>query len=206
MKVLVVTGGIGSGKSLVCSILRKSGLHWQYDSDARVKALYGENPRILDEIERSLGQKFRDDAGNLIPELLAGRIFTDPEAMHTVEGIVFEALAADFRSFLSMAEAEGGTKWVVFESATVLEKEFFAGFGDMVLLVDAPVRKRIERAVSRDSSSEESVVSRMSRQPLMNAISEGGRDPRIDYVMENDGDVTELEEKVTAFYHKYLSN
>ena len=50
MMVLVVTGGIGSGKSEVCRIMRDMGYRCQYNADARAKALYEEHPTLLADI------------------------------------------------------------------------------------------------------------------------------------------------------------
>ena len=74
MKVLVVTGGIGSGKSEVCRILRETGITAQYDADTRVKELYHRHPTLLSSIESVLGMKLRDDDGAFLPALMAERI------------------------------------------------------------------------------------------------------------------------------------
>ena len=63
MKIVVVTGGIGSGKSEVCRILSDMGLDLQYHADDRVKRLYAEHPSLLDDIESQTGCLLRDDAG-----------------------------------------------------------------------------------------------------------------------------------------------
>ena len=162
MAVLVVTGGIGSGKSTVCRILAEKGLTFQYNADARVKMLYSHCPGLLDSIELALDVSLRDENGSFLPSSLAARIFSDKEALDKVESLVFPYLKADFESFLSDSDADV----VVFESATVLEKPQFA------------------------------VLSRMRRQNLMNALSQGASDPRIDAVIVNDCSLEILEQRV----------
>lgn len=191
MNVLVVTGGIGSGKSEVCRILATKGLTDQYNADARVKELYVSSPGLLDSIEKRIHCKVRDNSGRLVPALLAERIFADRAALEAVEAVVFPALMEDFRSFVSAASCE----IVVFESATVLEKPQFDGFADKVILVDAPIMLRLERASGRDGADKEKIWSRMENQKLMNALSEGASDPRIDAVIVNDGTLEKLEER-----------
>ena len=88
---------------------------------------------------------------------------------------------------------------MVFESATILEKPFFDGFGDYVLLVDAPISLRLERACARDKATEEQIRERMRNQPLLNAMSEGEKCSRVDHVIMNDGSYAELEQKVVDF-------
>lgn len=192
MKILVITGGIGSGKSEVCRILAQKGLTVQYNADAKVKELYDTVPGLLESIEDRLGCSLRDEAGKFVPRCLAQRIFVDRQALETVESLVFPALMEDFLAFAG----NSGSPFVVFESATILEKPQFDGFGDKVILVDAPVSMRMERACRRDGADREEVKARMANQKKMNALSEGATDPRIDAVIVNDGAIAILEQKI----------
>lgn len=192
MKILVITGGIGSGKSEVCRILAQKGLTVQYNADAKVKELYDTVPGLLESIEDRLGCCLRDEAGKFVPRCLAQRIFVDRQALETVESLVFPALMEDFLAFAG----NSGSPFVVFESATILEKPQFDGFGDKVILVDAPVSMRMERACRRDGADREAVKARMANQKKMNALSEGATDPRIDAVIVNDGSIAILEQKI----------
>lgn len=193
MEVMVVTGGIGSGKSLVCSMLQEMYGLPVYKADSRVKELYDEHPFLLDSISGTLGLELRDSEGRFVPSRLSERIFSDSNALEDVENLVFPVLKDDFRRF---ADSHSAGAPVVFESATVLEKKQFDGFGDFVLLVDAPSELRIFRASVRDGVSRKSVAGRMSHQKLMNALSEGAVDERVSYVILNDGSVSQLRQKV----------
>ena len=201
MRVLVVTGGIGSGKSKVCAILEEVYGFPVYDADSRVKGLYESDPEMLDSIEDALGQSFRTEDGRFSPYLLAERIFSDEEDLASVEQLVFPALIRDFKAWQAKA---GNHDFIVFESATILEKEQFRGFGDVVMLVDAPMQLRLERACRRDSSTEDRVLARMSKQKLMNEFSEGLAMPEADVVIANTGDVEELKVKVTEYIDTLL--
>ena len=193
MKVLAVTGGIGSGKSEVCRILARHGLQLQYNADARAKALYTECPGLLDAIEDALGCVLRAEDGSFVPSALAKVIFADKGAMEKVEAILYPEMIRDFHKVMAEASED---RIVVFESATFLEKKQFDGFADIVLLVDAPFEMRLERACARDAASSDAVLARMKCQTLMNALSEGYSDPRIDYTVLNVGTRQELEDKV----------
>ncbi len=193
MKVLAVTGGIGSGKSEVCRILAENGLILQYNADSRAKALYLECPGLLDEIEKTLGCQFRDEDGTFVPSRLAAVIFSDGAALEKVEALLFPEMIRDFHRVMAEAAED---QIVVFESATFLEKKQFDGFADIVLLVDAPFEMRLERACRRDGASREAIMARMKSQKLMNELSEGHEDPRISYKVLNDGTTQELEQKV----------
>lgn len=187
--VIVVTGGIGSGKSEVCRIMKDMGFRFQYNADMRAKTLYEEHPSLLAEIEKSLGCVLKDEKGRFLPARLAERIFSDPEALAVVESHLFPVMMDDFASF---ARNCGGDV-VVFESATVLEKPQFEGFGDKIVLVDAPVETRLERACRRDGADRGKVLARMRNQKLMNDLSEGLKDLRIDLIIKNDGTFEDLE-------------
>lgn len=188
MTVIVVTGGIGSGKSEVCRILRTLGFRSQYDADTRAKALYEEHPSLLADIETSLGCSLKDDNDRFVSARLASIIFSDSKSLAVVENHLFPALMDDFNAFAGNC----GDEYVVFESATVLEKPQFEGFGDKVILVDAPFETRLERACLRDGADREKVLARMRNQKLMNALSDGMEDPRIDCVILNDGTLEDL--------------
>ena len=186
--VIIITGGMGSGKSQVCGILKEMGISAQYNADDRAKALYEEHPTLLGDIEKSLGCSLRDEDGRFQKERLASVIFSDRNALEIVENHLFPVMIQDFESFAG-ASGEG---IVVFESATVLEKPQFNGFGDKVILVDAPFDLRLERACLRDGVDREKVLARMQNQKLMNLLSEGHEDSRIDYRIINDSSLDEL--------------
>ena len=199
MKILIVTGGIGSGKSLVCRILTEKYGIPVYEADSRVKALYSEYPELLSSIESQLGLDLRDASGNFQPQRLAGVIFSDSDALKTVENLIFPYLKKDFSSWAEMQ----GREVVAFESATILEKPQFDDFGDMVLLVDAPKSLRLARACQRDGQAEARILERMSAQKLMNMISDGGDCERVDHIICNDSSTEDLHAKIAEFIEKY---
>ena len=198
--VLVVTGGIGSGKSLVSRMLEERYGIPVYDADSKVKALYVSIPSMIDEIESVLGVALRDTSGDFQPRKLAEVIFKDPVALCKVEDIVFPQLKADFSGWAKAQEKNV----VAFESATILEKPQFDGFGDIVLLVDAPLSVRLSRACLRDGVDEASVLRRMSAQQLMNRLSEGETCPRVTHTIMNDTTASDLSLKLDEFVDKYV--
>ena len=196
---IVVTGGIGSGKSAVCGILRDVYGIPVYEADSRVKKLYDDFPGLLEQVEIVVCRKLRDVEGRFMPSVLADVIFNDSDKLAEVEALVFPALKADYAGW----KKDHDSVHHVFESATLLEKPQFDGFGDMVLLVDAPFGLRLERAAVRDGRPRDLIMQRMMNQKLMNRLSEGDSDPRIDHVIINDGTVQELEVKVAEFMKNY---
>lgn len=189
MEILVVTGGIGSGKSEVCRILQECYSCGVYNADERVKFLYEAHPTLLDDIEKLTGESMRDESGRFVPARLSARIFSDRRLLKEVEKLVFPALMEDFSVW---AEDYADDRFVVFESATILEKPELQGFGDKIVLVDALVETRLERACLRDSVPRESIYARMLNQKMMNSISEGETKAEVDAVIHNLGTLSDL--------------
>ena len=69
METVIITGGIGSGKSRVCAYLASRGVP-VYDSDARTKSLYERHPDLVDRMEEALGVPLRDAQGSLTAAFL----------------------------------------------------------------------------------------------------------------------------------------
>lgn len=179
MKTLLVTGGIGSGKSAVCSYLQEQGIP-VYDSDSAVKRLYREDPALLPSLETLFGTGLRLADGSLDRKKLSAILFSDPEALSLLESVVHPAVLRDFVAWRDRQNAP----FVVMESAIALEKPLFNGVYDAVLLVTAPERQRIERACRRDGTDPEAVRARMALQRF---------DPmRADAVVNNDQDPAAL--------------
>ena len=203
MEILVVTGGIGSGKSEVCRILQQTYGCGVYNADRRVKLLYDTHSTLLADIEHLLGESLRDDEGRFIPARLSARIFSDNGLLRKVEGLVFPALTDDFKEW---SKDFAGDRFVVFESATILEKPQLKGFGDKVVLVDADMETRLERACLRDSASKDNIAARMQNQKLMNSISSGEALPEVDAVIRNVGTLVELHDLTVGLIEKLYGN
>ena len=126
METIILTGLIGSGKSAVSALLRERGIP-VYDSDARTKALYDENPTLVPALEKVLGIPLRTAGGKLDRKALAAVIFSDAKAREQVENTVYPAVLEDFPP---LAERAVHAPFVVLESAVILSKPIFDGLAD----------------------------------------------------------------------------
>lgn len=203
IRTLAVTGGIGSGKSAVCRILESKGVP-VYDSDSRTKMLYDTDDVLVDKLEVALGPGLRGIGGRLDRKKLASVVFSDPSKLAALEKVVHPYVLDDFirwRKQCAEDIATGVLKWhteagpvpfAVIESAIILEKPLFRNVADKVLIVDATVKVRLERAMKRDNVPETMVLERMERQ------AEARKDafPSA-LVLDNDGDMDTLEMKVS---------
>lgn len=220
---ILLTGGIGSGKSSVRRILERMGVPC-YDADSVVKGFYevplesesehltsdtAEKPFLLPEIEAALGLSFRKSDGSFDSRKLADAIFSDSVRLKTVEGIVFPALATDFERWRksvgetvpgaasSAVERPAGATpladLAIFESATALDKPDFPKLWDKCIWVDAPEDLRVERVIARDHCSREQVLSRIRLQSPLEA-----HRSEVDAVILNDGSLQDLPMRVRS--------
>lgn len=162
MRTVIVTGGIGSGKSAVCAYLASKGIP-VYDSDARTKALYDEKPALLDTLEAAWGVRLRDAEGRVDRAALGGVIFSDPSRRAFLESLVYPAVREDFEAWRA---GFPDAPYVILESAVILSKPEFKGLADKVVLVVAPKALRLRRVLARDSSVPAAVRRRMAAQRL----------------------------------------
>ncbi|MCR5243259.1 MAG: dephospho-CoA kinase [Bacteroidales bacterium] len=184
MKTILVTGGIGSGKSAVCSYLEEKGIPVYY-SDDRTKSLYDNDPSLVGQLETMFGRGLRDADGNLDRKALADLVFGSPENLAKLESVVHPAVLRDFESW---KESHRDSRAVVMESAIALERPVFERAFDYVVMVEAPWQTRLERACKRDGSDRESVMNRMAAQKF--------RQEKADVVVNNDLDLSVMKERV----------
>ena len=178
MLTIIVTGGIGSGKSAVCALLARRGIP-VYDSDSRTKALYDSAPGLKEKIEAELGIPFSG---------LAKLIFSNSEAREKLEAIVYPLVRADFEAW---RDTQKDAPLVVLESAIILSKPIFDGIADGVVAVTAPDDVRMERLISR-GLTEEDARHRMASQSI--DLSKAGA------VIHNDGTLQSLSRKVSRVF------
>ena len=172
-RVLGITGGIGAGKSRICSVFAEFGCK-VYDSDARTKQLYADNRQLQSGLVEILGKDILKD-GVLDRKAMANLIFSDKLLMAEVKKLVYPFVMADF---VGWKRYKRGV--VVFESAVILENEYVRSFMDKVLVVTAPLDLRIRRVMKRDTVSEAEV-----RRRLENQISDEQRISMADFVIES---------------------
>ena len=174
--VLLCTGGIGSGKSVVVRLFQALDIP-SYDCDRAAKELYDRDPQLLAEVAALCGEEVLDAEGRLDRAALARKIFGDAALLAALEDRVHPAVIRDFEKW----KEEQESALVVIESAILLEKPRFAGLMDYTVVVTAPEAVRIARVMQRDGLSEAQVRQRMAAQ-----WSDEARLARADFVLEND--------------------
>ena len=171
-----ITGGIGSGKSVVSRLLELMGVP-VYISDIETRRLMVEDVQIRRELVSLLGENVYQ-GGRLNKPLLASYLFGSAAHAARVNGIVHPRVKDDFRRW---CRAHASDKWVGMESAILLE----AGFRrEVVVMVSAPLEVRIRRAMERDASSRELIEQRIRSQ-----MDDREKCSLSDFVIVNDGEM-----------------
>lgn len=172
-----ITGGIGSGKSVVSRLLGVCGIP-VYISDVETKRLMVSDDRIRSGLIALLGDEVYI-GGALNKPLLVSYLFGTPEHARQVNGIVHPCVKKDFRRWVAQ-RADCVVAGI--ESAILIE----AGFAcevDAIVMVYAPEEVRVRRAMERDSSPRELIEKRVRSQ-----MDDEEKRRRADFVIVNDGE------------------
>lgn len=160
MSLIAITGGIGSGKSVVSNILRAM-CRPVYDCDSEAKRLMTDDAELRAALKGAFGEETYDKFGRLNRYYLASRVFGNSDALTTVNCLVHPAVKRDVERWATQQATNDA--WV--ETALLLESGM-DGMVDEAWLVEAPIETRVERVIARDGSDREQVLQRISRQTL----------------------------------------
>lgn len=169
-----LTGGIGSGKSVVSKIFETLGIP-VFDADTAAKKIMHEDEVVKQKIIETFGaDSYMNDQLNR--KYIANIVFKDDHQLEVLNAIVHPA------------SIKAGLDWAAKQNAPYVIKEaalmFEAGSGlnlDYIIGVSAPQHLRIQRAMKRDDISREEVLARMSKQ-----IDEYIKMKLCDFVLVND--------------------
>lgn len=157
MKVLGLTGGIGSGKTTVAGFFEELGVP-VFIADIEAKKLMEEDKEVRKQIIALLGeQAYKDN----IPDrrFIASRVFEDKEQLEHLNAIIHPAVASHFEGW----KKKQHTPYVVYEAAILFEKGGYKKC-DYNLLVTAPLEEKLKRLKKRDDSTLEEIKARMDHQ------------------------------------------
>lgn len=155
---LGITGGIGSGKSIVSHLLEIMGIP-MYIADTEAKRLTSTHPQIRRQLIALLGEDIYQD-NRLNKPLLSQYLFGHPDHARLINGIIHPYVKEDFRRWVT---AHSHFEIVGMEAAILVE----AGFSedvDTIVMIYAPREIRIERTMRRDNCSREAIIRRVESQ------------------------------------------
>ena len=178
--IIGITGGIGSGKSVIAKQLRQMGYE-VYDTDSEAKRLIVEDAHVREQITALFGPEAYKD-GVYQTAFVAQQVFADKTLLARLNAIVHPAVRQDilkrFTSPPFRGESEGG---LLFIECAILYTAHLNELCDKVVVVTAPEEVRLARTIARDHSDIDKVRARMRAQNVEEDLN------RADIIINNDG-------------------
>jgi dephospho-CoA kinase len=185
-----LTGGIGSGKSTISSLLEGKGAVI-IDADAIVREVQLPGSSVLAELAEKFGSEVLAADGSLDRQAVANIVFTDPDALKALNAIVHPAVGKEMN--LRMIEQRTTDHVVVLDIPLLTENPREGLQGKIV--VDVPVEVQVERLVKYRGFDEADARARISRQAT--------REQRLataDFVVDNSGDLADLQPQIDKLW------
>ena len=157
MKHIGITGGMGSGKSIVCQLFALQGVP-VFNADAEAKQLYTTDAELADWVRHRFGNETYVQH-QFQPKVLAAKVFGNPEALAELNAQVHprvRARAAQWR-------AQQQTPYTLTEAALMMESGSYTDY-NAVILVEAPLELRLQRILQRDGITEAAAMQRLHAQ------------------------------------------
>lgn len=172
-----LTGGIGSGKTMVCEIFKLLDIPVFHADDEAKKFL--QSPNVIQELTNIFGKDIIDHTGTINKKALAKIVFNDHKALETLNGIIHPLVSKQFDKWcIQYANHE----YIIQEAAILFESGFYKKF-DIVITVSAPIELRLKRVAKRDQSPVQEIKKRMDKQ-----WAENKRNRFADHMITNDNE------------------
>lgn len=198
MYTVIITGGIGSGKSTASRYLQELGAT-RISLDEVSHELLEHSQTMRDQIIGAFGREVLDESGRIVPAKLASRAFATPHAQKTLNAITFPHIISRTREMIDEMSHNGShshSQVLVIEVPLLIEAPEFAELADETIAVIADRDTRIERAVRRGGSRDDI----QAREALQATDDE--RISLCDTVICNNGSMEELKAKLDAWWKK----
>lgn len=156
-KIIGLTGGIGSGKTTLATYIESLGIP-VFIADDEAKKLI-QSAEVLREINAVFGEAVFEK-GQLNRQELASIVFSNPEKLSQLNGIIHPAVKRQFKIWLDENQS---APFVVYEAAILFESGSYQNC-DYIITITAPLEDRIARVMQRDNSSREQVLNRINAQ------------------------------------------
>jgi dephospho-CoA kinase len=192
--VVVLTGGIASGKTAVSDLFAKRGVP-VIDTDLIAHQIVEPGQPALDQVGVEFGRDFLNAEGRLDRRKMRDAIFSNPELKTRLENILHPAIAAEAARQVAVLDEP----WCILVIPLLVESDLFPWI-DQVLVVDVEEKIQINRVMARDEISKEQALA------ILNAQS--SRQDRLalaDDIIENSGSLEQLQTRVDQLYQQYTA-
>ena len=156
-KIIGLTGGIGSGKTTLATYIKSLGIP-VFIADDEAKKLM-QSAEVLGKIKAVFGEAIFEK-GQLNRQQLATIVFSNPEKLSQLNGIIHPAVKKQFTIWLDQHQS---APFVVYEAAILFESGSYQNC-DSIITITTPLEDRIARVMQRDNSSREQVLDRINAQ------------------------------------------
>jgi dephospho-CoA kinase len=174
--VIGITGGIGSGKSIVCKLFSCLGISI-YDADTRAKWLTNHDTTIRNKVIDLLGPEAYNSDGEYNRPYVASVVFHNESLLKELNAIIHPVVLRDTDAWMA---ARINDAYVIKEAA-IMNAAGDKNNLDCVVVVQAPVGLRIKRILERDQRSESEIRAIIERQ-----VSDEKREAIADFIILND--------------------
>lgn len=172
-----ITGGIGSGKSLICRIFSILGAPI-YDADSAARTLMTTDSILVNQIKKEFGDSSYQLDGLLNREYLSREVFNDAIKLEKLNQLVHPRVAVDSENWIERNKTH---PYVVKEAALLFESGANKVL-DKIIVVTAPEHLRIQRVLGRDKSKSEGDIVKI----INNQMAEDEKIRKADFVIRND--------------------
>ena len=191
--IIGLTGGIGSGKSVVGNFFTELGID-VIDADLISRNILDTNKKARKLFVKSFGNEFIDKKGNVNREQLRTSIFDDKEKKMSLESIIHPLVREEIINFTKQSKSIYKIVMVplIYETQS-------SNFYEKIIVIDCDEQEQIERASKRDGKSKENILSIIKTQASRNE-----RNSIADFIILNDSSIEDLRLKVIQVHQKLL--
>lgn len=207
VKVVGLTGGIGTGKSTAAEYLKSKGFA-HIDADQIGRDITADGSPMLPVLNSIFGPEgefgvegidILRENGSLDRKALASIVFTDMDKKLKLDEVMFKAIIAETERLVEVYSHEDPVGILI--DAPLLYEAGLDKKCDLILLVVADMDVRIHRVCARDGATEQEVRNRINSQ-----MSDEEKIERSDVIVDNSGSLEQLQEQLEDFSSKFSKN
>lgn len=172
-----ITGGIGSGKSIICRIFQSMGIP-VYDADSRARWIMNNHDILREEVKAEFGEEAYNQEGQLNRPYMAAQVFNSGDRVKKLNALIHPKVGADY---LQWTKQHPEAPYLLKEAALMFESQSYLVL-DKVITVYAPEEVRIQRVLNRDPHRSEAQIKAIFGKQL----AEEEKIKRADFVVYND--------------------
>lgn len=200
MYTVMVTGGLGSGKSTLCKFICEHGA-MSMNLDEIYRGLLESNENMIADLADRFGDDILDDSGMVIRSRLAEEAFSDERSTKDLNAITFPYIMAMTNDYLLDVHCVpcSSSKVLVVEVPLLTEVPEFAQLADEIIAVNVPSDVRLQRAVARGMNPADA-LRRLQVQPT-----DAERDAIADTICDNSGTEDDLRAWADAWWEDRMN-